>query len=212
MNIVFIGASGCGKGTQAKLLATKHNFCHISMGDLLREFIKSGTTLGNQVAEIVNNGKLVPTELTIKLLEEKIGTLPKDQGIILDGFPRSLEQAEALRLPVDLVIVFKNDVNKLVARLVNRRTCAKCGNIFNLLSDGNLDKCPACGGELTMRKDDQEEAIKSRFAFYNQSTLPLVEYYKARTLVKEVDADKTKDEVLAQIEGIINQYDKNIKK
>ena len=162
MNILFMGASGSGKGTQAKLLNEKYNLCHVSMGDLFREAREKGTPNGLKAYEYVKNGILVPLEITVQVLNDKITSEKDVKGFIVDGFPRTVEQAEILNIPVDAVIYFKNDLNKLAERLMGRRTCAKCGGIFHI-STLTTENCPTCGGELTIREDDNETSITKRF-------------------------------------------------
>ena len=204
MNILFMGASGSGKGTQAKLLNEKYNLCHVSMGDLFREAKEKGTPNGLIAYDYVKNGNLVPLEITVKVLNDKIHSEKDVNGFIVDGFPRTVEQAEILDIPVDAVIYFKNDLNKLAARLMGRRTCAKCGGIFHT-STLTTTSCPTCGGELTIREDDNEASITKRFNFFKNETVPAVDYYREKGLVYEINADLSKEEVFEQIDNVIKK-------
>ena len=204
MNILFMGASGSGKGTQAKLLNEKYNLCHVSMGDLFREAREKGTPNGLKAYEYVKNGILVPLEITVQVLNDKITSEKDVKGFIVDGFPRTVEQAEILNIPVDAVIYFKNDLNKLAERLMGRRTCAKCGGIFHI-STLTTENCPTCGGELTIREDDNETSITKRFNFFKNETVPAVDYYREKGLVYEINADLSKEEVFEQIDNVIKK-------
>ena len=206
MNIIFIGASGSGKGTQAKILAKRKNLCHISSGDLLREYRDKGTEAGRIAREYMEAGKWVPIEIVVRLIKDKIADVQREQksvqGFILDGYPRNIEQAKILDIKIDYVINFENDLNGLADRLINRRTCKDCGGIFNIKQLNN-GKCPTCGGEVYQRTDDNEETIRARFNSFSTETKPVVDYYKKQGIVYDIDADKTIDEVTKQIERVI---------
>ena len=198
MNIIMIGMAGSGKGTQAKRIAKEYYLKHISMGDVLREEVKKGGELGQKIKDYQNEGKLVPLDITLEALKENLG-----EKNIFDGFPRNLEQAEALDeiAPIDLVISLKIPDEVAVNRLSKRRQCKKCGAI----TDASQEKCPECGGELYQREDDEEGAIKKRLEVYHEMTEPLMEYYRPRELVEEVDGTKTPDEIFEEIQDIIKQ-------
>lgn len=206
MNIIFIGASGSGKGTQAKIIAKKLNLCHISSGDLLREYREKGTEAGRIAREYMEAGKWVPIEIVVRLIKDKIADVQKEskgvQGFILDGFPRNIEQAKVLDIKIDYVVNFNNDLSGLAKRLTERRTCKDCGAIFNIkqLKDG---KCPLCNGEVYQRTDDNEETIKARFNSFLTETKPVVDYYRPMGIVVDIDADKSIEEVTKQIERVI---------
>ncbi len=203
MNILMIGASGSGKGTQAKILVEKYGFCHLSMGDVLKEQVKLQTEEGKLIDEYQKNGNLVPLEIVVRALMNKIESSKNASGFLLDGFPRTLEQVSALTLKVDLVLDFQNDLEKLRDRLVNRRVCTECNSNSHVskLKDG---KCPVCGGEVYQRTDDNDASITKRINFYKTEVLPVVEYYKNNGFnVKTIDADKSIDEVANQIENAI---------
>ncbi len=203
MNILMIGASGSGKGTQAKILVEKYGFCHLSMGDVLKEQVKLQTEEGKLIDEYQRNGNLVPLEIVVRALMNKIESSKNASGFLLDGFPRTLEQVHALTLKVDLVLDFQNDLEKLRDRLVNRRVCTVC-NTNSHVSKLNSGKCPECGGEVYQRTDDNDASIMKRINFYKTEVLPVVEYYKNNGFnVKTIDADKSIDEVANQIENAI---------
>lgn len=202
MNIIFIGASGSGKGTQAKIIQEKYGLCHISTGDLLREYTQNGSELGMKALEYMNAGKWVPIEIVLGLLDKKIEESKGCKGFILDGFPRNLEQAKALKIRIDIVINMKNNLEGLVKRLTDRRTCKVCGKILNVdtLKNGS---CPACGGEVFQRSDDNKETILARFNSYETETKPLIGYYSEKGIVFDIDADRPIAEVTKQIESVI---------
>lgn len=203
MNILMIGASGSGKGTQAKILVEKYGFCHLSMGDVLKEQVKLQTEEGKLIDSYQKNGNLVPLEITVKALMNKINGTPNTNGYLLDGFPRTLEQVKALTLNVDLVLDFQNDLEKLHDRLVNRRVCSVCNtnSPVSKLKDG---KCPECGGEVYQRTDDNDASIQKRIDFYKKEVLPVVDYYKNNGYnVVTINADKSIEEVASQIESAI---------
>ena len=199
----MIGASGSGKGTQAKILVEKFGFCHLSMGDVLKEQVKLQTEEGKLIDSYQKNGNLVPLEITVRALMNKINGTPNTNGYLLDGFPRTLEQVKALTLNVDLVLDFQNDLEKLHDRLVNRRVCSVCNtnSPVSKLKDG---KCPECGGEVYQRTDDNDASIQKRIDFYKKEVLPVVDYYKNNGYnVVTINADKSIEEVASQIESAI---------
>ncbi len=202
MNILMIGASGSGKGTQAKILVEKYGFCHLSMGDVLKEQVKLGTEEGKLIDSYQRGGNLVPLEITVRALMNKIESTNNKNGYLLDGFPRTMEQVKALTLNVDLVLDFQNDLEKLRDRLVNRRVCKDCNTNFHI-SKLNNGKCPLCGGEMYQRTDDNDASITKRIDFYKSEVLPVVEYYKNVLPVATIDADKSIEEVAEQIESAI---------
>ena len=199
----MIGASGSGKGTQAKILVEKYGFCHLSMGDVLKEQVKLQTEEGKLIDSYQKNGNLVPLEITVRALMNKINGTQNTNGYLLDGFPRTLEQVKALTLKVDLVLDFQNDLEKLHDRLVNRRVCSVCNtnSPVSKLKDG---KCPECGGEVYQRTDDNDASIQKRIDFYKKEVLPVVDYYKNNGYnVVTINADKSIEEVASQIESAI---------
>ncbi len=213
MRIILLGAPGSGKGTQAKLLVEKYAIPQISTGDLLRAAVAAGTDLGKQAKVIMEQGQLVPDELVLGMIKERLAEDDAKNGFILDGFPRNLAQAEALdKLLVELsaslegAILFDVDFDLLVQRITGRRSCGSCGQVFNVYfsppaKDGVCDKC---GGELTHRADDNEETIRSRLDVYRGQTEPLVEYYKQQGKLREVNAVGEIDEIFSNLTKIVD--------
>ncbi|MDD2444973.1 MAG: nucleoside monophosphate kinase [Candidatus Nanoarchaeia archaeon] len=205
MNIIFIGIQGSGKGTQAKEVAKQLNLVHISTGDLLRE--QKGK-LKKEIDNIINKGKLIPDELMIKLLKEKIKKENNKEGIILDGFPRTIQQAKKLtkEIKIDRVIEIKISDKESIKRLINRRTCENCKEGYNLITQPkpkNPKFCDKCGGNLIQRKDDNLEAIKQRIKTYHNQTKPILDYYKEKII--KINGKK-------KIEKITKKIIKKIKK
>ena len=200
MNIILLGAQGSGKGTQAQLLKEKYGLMHISTGDLLREAAAKDAKIAQQLA----TGKLFSDEQMIGLIKERI----TDKGVIFDGFPRTLPQAEALDevAQIDLVIEIKIPDEESVKRLSSRRQCKNCRSIFGAENPPKvLGKCDKCKGDLYQRDDDKPEAIKKRLAQYHDETEPLLEYYKPRKIVHKVDGTKKIDDVFKDLCKIIDQ-------
>ncbi|MEE8585130.1 MAG: adenylate kinase [Acidobacteriota bacterium] len=204
--VILLGAPGAGKGTQAKLLAESRGYLHVSTGDLLRQAVRQGSELGKRCKAIMEAGGLVPDELVSQLVEEKNSAGDADSGMILDGYPRNLAQAEFLSGVLNGVrpktIQIRVDEDQVVKRLSGRRTCSECGRIFNVFSSpsGKGGKeCEACGGELLQREDDREEAIRERLRIYRRQTAPLVEHYSSRGDFFEVDGNRSVNEVAAEI-------------
>ncbi len=190
MHLILFGPPGAGKGTQAKILSEKFNIPHISTGDMLREAVANQTELGMKAKSIMETGQLVPDDVMIGIIKETLSSEKCKNGFILDGFPRTVDQAKALdqlfnELNItDVVILdFNIDEEEIIKRVTNRRQCKNCGSLFNLLHD-NLDNvCPVCGavGTIYQRDDDKEEVIRKRITVYKQSTLPVKNYYKEQS-------------------------------
>ena len=198
MNIVLLGAPGAGKGTQAQKLVEDFGVAHISTGDLLRAAVKAGTRLGVKAKSYMDEGKLVPDDLIIDLVKERLQADDAQKGFILDGFPRNTAQAVTLdsmlselnrTLDAALLVDVKPDV--VIKRLSSRRTCRDCG----YTAPAGVDVCPACHGEMYQRDDDKPETIKKRLDVYETQTSPLVEYYRGHGILKVVDGDRPVDEV-----------------
>ena len=208
---VFLGAPGAGKGTQAKRVAEKSGLTHLSTGDLLREEVKSGSELGVEAKGYMDAGKLVPDQLIIDMVKARIGGGESSglgaNGWILDGFPRTLPQAEALDANLSgdnaltHVISFAVPEEALMGRLTGRRTCSNCGAIWHTVHKPTSKEgvCDQCGGELTQRSDDREEAIGKRLEVYRSQTAPLLAYYGDRGVLKEVDANRAPDVVFQEL-------------
>jgi len=207
MRLIFLGAPGVGKGTQAKKVAAKFNIPHVSTGDILRSEINNKTILGEKAEEFVNSGKLVPDDLILDMIKEELKKDKYKKGFLMDGFPRTFEQAEKfskllndLNLNIDKVINIIVDENEIIKRLTDRVVCKVCNKIYKLsdFKDGKELKCD-CGGELYRRKDDSEEVIKNRLDVYKKQTEPLVEYYKNLGLLENIDGLGTENEVFERI-------------
>jgi adenylate kinase len=197
MKIILLGGPGAGKGTQAKKLIEKFKIPQISTGDILRAAVKEGTPLGKQAKECMDAGKLVPDSVVIGIVEERLKQPDAKQGFILDGFPRTVPQAEALDAALakmganlDHVVSIDVDEEALVERLTGRRTCknAACGQMFHVkfTPPKKAGVCDKCGSELYQRDDDNETTVRSRLATYNQATKPLIDYYEKKGLVRKI--------------------------
>ncbi len=203
MNIVLLGAPGAGKGTQAAKLVEKYGFAHISTGDILRAAVKNQTPLGIKAKTYMDAGDLVPDDLVIDLVKERLQDKDTEKGFILDGFPRTSTQAVALdselsKLERPLTAALLVDVDKevIIKRLTSRRMCRECGFIG---TDADAT-CPKCNGEMYQRDDDNEATVRNRLDVYENSTAPLIDYYRGCDLLVEIDGDRDSEEVLASIE------------
>ena len=211
-NIILLGAPGAGKGTNAKRIVALYNIPHISTGDMFREAIKNKTPLGELASSYISKGLLVPDEVTIGLVKERLAKDDCKNGYLLDGFPRTIKQAEALKeigaelnRSVNHVINVEVPEAVLVSRICGRRVCKVCGAPYHITNmppkvDGI---CDLCGGELIQRKDDNEETLKSRLAEYHQNTEPLIKFYKDLGLLSEIDGTKDLDDLLEDIKIIL---------
>lgn len=214
--MIFLGPPACGKGTQTNRLAEYFNLPHVDTGSLLRAEIKSESENGKIAKQYIDKGQLVPVELVAKIIKDRLAQKDCEEGYILDGFPRSAEQADMLtkineELDGDKEVSFKAvyfdlDQEILISRIVNRRSCPKCGEIYNIKfhppkAEGVCDKC---GTELTQRKDDNEETAKARFETYFRETAPLVDYYKNKEVLRTIDANGSIDEVWERLLKVVN--------
>ena len=208
MKLILLGAPGAGKGTQATRISDKYNLPHISTGDILRKNIKEGTALGIQAKSFIDAGRLVPDEVVIDIVKDRLQQADCKNGFILDGFPRTCPQAEALDkvTEIDAVINIAVDPALIVNRITGRRMCA-CGESYHI-SMGIGDTCPKCGAKLYQRDDDKEETVKERMQVYENQTAPLIDYYTAKNLVVDVDGGKPLNEVFEQISKVIDDYNK----
>jgi len=199
MNLIIMGAPGAGKGTQASKLVAKYKIPQISTGDMFRAAVKEGTPLGKRAQEYMTAGKLVPDEVTIGIVRERLAKSDCAEGFILDGFPRTVEQADALKeilteqgRKLDCVLNIAVPAEYLIERAVGRRICRKCGATYHVkFNPPKGDKCDECGGELYQRADDNAETMKTRLESYEKSTRPLIDYYKSSGLYVEVDGTQT---------------------
>ena len=209
MRVIFIGPPGSGKGTQAKRLASRFEIPHISTGDMLREAVAEGTELGREAAPIMAEGKLVSDDLMIGIIRDRLGKSDAARGFILDGFPRTLVQAEKLDSLVgngtDALRVLQLLVpdEAIVKRISLRRTCSQCGAIYHLENNppANDSVCDRCGSAVVARPDDNETSVRKRLEAFHQQTLPVATFYKAKSILREVDGIGPVDVVFERIEN-----------
>jgi adenylate kinase len=211
MRIVFLGAPGSGKGTQSQRLVERHSIPQISTGDLLRAHVRDGTELGLRAKEIMASGALLDDATILGMVRARLAQSDAAGGFILDGFPRTLAQADGLGQmlaqigqPLDAVVLFNVDAAKLVQRISGRRSCSTCGRVFNLHT-APPPSPPPCGGQcvtppLVQRPDDSEATVSKRLAVYEEQTRPLVDYYRRQGLLREIDADAALEDVTARVE------------
>ncbi|MBE5745032.1 MAG: adenylate kinase [Clostridiales bacterium] len=193
MNIILLGAPGAGKGTQATKISDGYGLPHISTGDIFRENIKNQTPIGVLAKSFIDKGQLVPDEVTCKIVEERIAREDCKNGYMLDGFPRTIAQAEALDkiANIDLVINIQVDFGDVMERLCGRRVCKDCGESYHVSRLNGATTCSRCGGELYQRKDDNPETVQSRLEVYSAQTEPLIAYYTKKGLLFNVVSDST---------------------
>lgn len=212
MNIILMGPPGAGKGTQAKKIIADFNIPHISTGDMFRAAIKAGTPLGVLAASYINQGFLVPDEVTIGLVKERLAEPDCANGYLLDGFPRTIPQAEALEVltkeinrPITMVIDISADKDALIRRISGRRVCKTCAAPYHVeFSPSKVDNvCDACGGELMQRKDDTVEVLNERLDAYETQTKPLIAFYQERHLLKSVDGLQDIEDVFQDISHLL---------
>ena len=212
MKLILIGAPGSGKGTQAKYLTDKYHIPQIATGDLLRAAVAAQTPLGRQAKAIMDAGQLVPNDIVIGMIRERIARPDADQGFVLDGFPRNIAQAEALDdildklgKPIDAVLQFDVDAEMLIQRMIGRLTCISCGALFNLFTQPPAmdDKCDECGGMLHHRNDDIEEIIERRLQIFETLTQPLSDYYKHKSVLHMVEAHGDVGEVTKRVKSAL---------
>ncbi len=217
MRIVFLGAPGSGKGTQAQRLVERHGIPQISTGDLLRAHVRQGTALGIAAKAVMDAGKLVDDATILGMVRERLAEPDVGRGFILDGFPRTRAQADGLAellreigQPLDAVLLFNIDRAELVRRISGRRTCLDCGRVFNVHTapPGTPPHCDQCGDRppLVQRPDDSEATVAKRLAVYEEQTRPLIDYYRSRGLLREIDADAPLEIVTARVEAALGLH------
>jgi len=204
MKLILLGPPGAGKGTQSVVLAKKYNLPHISTGDILRESVKSGQPLGLKAKEYMDKGALVPDEVVTGIVAERLKKPDTKKGFILDGFPRTIKQAEDLGsalegmgAKIDAVIYFETSTNVVIERLTGRRVCKSCGSNYHIknIPPKKEGLCDKCGGQLYHRADDNEGAVLNRLKVYEDQTKPLIDYYSKRGMLKKVSGDMGVDEL-----------------
>ena len=214
MKIIMLGAPGAGKGTQAKKIAEKYQIPHISTGDIFRANIKGGTELGMKAKTFMDQGMLVPDEITIGMLMDRIGQEDCINGYVLDGFPRTIPQAESLTKAlaergekVDYAINVDVPDENIINRMSGRRACLGCGPTYHITFNPPVKEgiCDTCGQELVLRDDDKPETVKKRLDVYHQQTQPLIDYYKNAEVLAEVDGTQPMDEVFQGIVEILGE-------
>ena len=208
MRIVLLGAPGSGKGTQAKRLMAERDIPQVSTGDMLRQAIAAGTPLGRQAKATMDAGNLVPDDVVLGIIAERLAEPDASGGFILDGFPRTTQQAfdledllQDMQAPLDAAVLLDVDFDILLRRLTGRRTCSKTGKLLNIYfsPQEEIDECLEQGGELIQREDDNEETISNRLDVYRQRTEPLIDFYRERGKLLFVDADGTIEDVFERL-------------
>jgi len=220
MRLLIMGPPGSGKGTQATLIKQAYQIPHISTGEMFRAAIQTGSALGVEAKKYIDHGELVPDDITIEIVKNRITEKDCHHGFLLDGFPRTLPQAvfldcllEKCQLQLDAVLNLEMDEEALVKRILGRRVCSNCGATYHVESIPSqvAGICDVCGGKLVMRKDDTEETIRLRLRIYRENTYPLLEYYAKKDLIKTVDGScdiQTSFQAVVQILGGINDHHK----
>ena len=212
MKIIMLGAPGAGKGTQAKMIAEKYGIPHVSTGDIFRANIKNGTELGMEAKKYMDQGQLVPDELTVKILLDRVAQDDCKNGYVLDGFPRTIPQAEVLDKALTELgdaIDFAIDVNvpdeNIVKRMSGRRACVGCGATYHIVYNPTKveGKCDTCGADLILRDDDKPETVLNRLKVYHEQTQPLIDFYTKKGVIAEVDGTKDMKDVFDAIVAIL---------
>ncbi|HIH17621.1 MAG TPA: nucleoside monophosphate kinase [Nanoarchaeota archaeon] len=209
MKVLIFGKQASGKGTQAKLIAEKYRLVHIATGDIFREIRKEDSELGKKVRALIDGGKLVPDDVTTEIVMAKLKSLGK-KGFILDGYPRNLTQVKAFeKIPIDIALLIEISDAEAVKRMSARRICnnSKCGEIYNTLvkKPKQEGKCDKCGSSVIQRDDDKPESIKKRLETYRRETAPIMEFYKKKGLLKEVDGTRPIESIFREIRGILDK-------
>lgn len=212
LRLILLGPPGAGKGTQAARICQKYSIPHISTGDIFRKHIKEGTEFGKKAQEYMNKGALVPDDLVLEIAEARLMEEDCSHGFLLDGFPRTVNQAEQLdkflnerSLDIDKVLDIDIDKEVLMTRLIGRRVCRSCGATYHVINmpPEREGVCDVCGGELYQRSDDSAATVENRIEVYNAQTMPLVEHYERRGKIAHIDGTKSLEEVFNDIVGVI---------
>lgn len=205
MNLIFLGPPGAGKGTQAVQVAEKYDIPHISTGNMLRAAMQAGTELGAKAKALVDAGNLVSDDIVIGIVKERLQNPDCERGYILDGFPRTVEQAKALDgfASIEAAILVDVDDENLIKRLAGRRTCKECSATYHVFTY-DKETCDVCGGEIIQRADDKEETVKNRLKVYHEKTSPLINYYEDKGILKKVDGMLPIEEVFEDIIRIVD--------
>ncbi len=212
MKIIMLGAPGAGKGTQAKMIAEKYSVPHVSTGDIFRANIKNGTELGKEAKKYMDQGLLVPDELTVKILLDRVAQDDCKNGYVLDGFPRTIPQAQVLDKAlaelddaIDYAINVDVPDENIIRRMGGRRACLTCGATYHVehIPPKKEGICDACGSELVLRDDDKPETVKNRLDVYHKQTQPLIDFYEAKGILKSVDGTVPMEDVFAAITEIL---------
>jgi adenylate kinase len=218
MRIILLGPPGAGKGTQAVRIVERWGIPHVSTGDILRANVREGTALGAEAKRYMDAGDLVPDEVIIGMVGERLTDPDTAAGFLFDGFPRTVPQARALETlvnerdtPIDVVLRLVVDHDDVVSRLTGRRTCSECGRIFHVLTDPPTDagRCDGCGGEIVQRDDDREEVVINRLEVYRTQTAPLEDFYFERGVLRDIRAVGTVEEVTARAIDVLTEYDRS---
>jgi adenylate kinase len=218
MRIILLGPPGAGKGTQAVRLVERWGIPHISTGDILRANVREGTPLGTEAKRFMDAGDLVPDEVIIGMVGDRLAEPDTSVGFLFDGFPRTVPQAKALEAlvnaretPIDVVLRLVVDHDDVVARLTGRRTCSDCGRIHHVMTDppGADGRCAACGGEVVQRDDDREDVVLNRLEVYRTQTAPLEHFYFERGLLRDIRAVGSVDEVTERAVAALTEYDRS---
>lgn len=214
MRLILLGPPGAGKGTQAVVLAEKYDVEHISTGDIFRELIKNNSSLGLKIKRYVETGALIPDDIVVEVVVNKIKGLDYNKGFILDGFPRTLSQAEMLDktlfelgISIDKVFYFDTSEDVIIKRLSGRRICKNCGANYHLVNmpPKKPGICDLCGGELYQRKDDEPQTIHNRLNVYKDQTVDLIDYYKNKNILETINGDLSRDDTFGVIKKILSR-------